>query len=103
MSPRPAGDRLAHIDSLRAVAALMVACAHIWERFLSLAGSNQFTTGKSWTRYFEFGITGAVLFFAISGFVIYGTLRGPREGTGRRFVITRFFRLFPAYWVSVVA
>ena len=103
MSPRPAADRLAHIDSLRAVAALMVACAHIWERFLPLADSKQFGTGKSWTRYFEFGITGVVLFFAISGFVIYGTLRGPREGTGRRFVITRFFRLFPAYWVSVVA
>jgi peptidoglycan/LPS O-acetylase OafA/YrhL len=44
-----------------------------------------------------------VLFFAISGFVIYGTLRGPREDAGRRFVITRFFRLFPAYWVSVLA
>lgn len=81
----------------------MVACAHIWERFIPLASSNQFATGKSWTRYFEFGITGVVLFFAISGFVIYGTLRGPREGTGRRFVITRFFRLFPAYWVSVLA
>lgn len=79
----------------------MVACAHVWERFLPVAASSG--TGKSWTRYFEFGITGVVLFFAISGFVIYGTLRGPREGTGRRFVITRFFRLFPAYWVSVLA
>ncbi len=54
-------------------------------------------------RYFVLGITGVVLFFAISGFVIYGTLRGPREGTGRRFVISRFFRLFPAYWVSMMA
>ena len=81
----------------------MVACAHVWERFLPVAGQSSFGTGKTWTRYFEFGITGVVLFFAISGFVIYGTLRGPREGTGRRFVITRFFRLFPAYWVSVLA
>jgi peptidoglycan/LPS O-acetylase OafA/YrhL len=100
---RPVADRFAHIDSLRALAALMVACAHIWEGFLPLAGTNQIATGKTWTRYFEFGITGVVLFFAISGFVIYGTLRGPREGTGRRFVITRFFRLYPAFWVSVVA
>lgn len=81
----------------------MVACAHVWERFLPFAPQGGEATGKSWTRYFEFGITGVVLFFAISGFVIYGTLRGPREGTGRRFVITRFFRLFPAYWVSVLA
>jgi len=96
-------DRLAHVDSLRAIAALMVACAHIWETFLPLSRSGAEPPVKSWTRYFEFGITGVVIFFAISGFVIYGTLRGPREGTGRRFVITRFFRLFPAYWVSVVA
>ena len=81
----------------------MVACAHVWERFLPFARQSQNVAGKSWTRYFEFGITGVVLFFAISGFVIYGTLRGRREGTGRRFVITRFFRLFPAYWVSVLA
>lgn len=101
MSSRPAADRLAPIDTLRAVAALMVACAHIWEKFLPISQPAA-TAGKSWTRYFEFGITGVVIFFAISGFVIYGTLRGPRPGTGRRFVITRFFRLFPAYWVSVV-
>ena len=81
----------------------MVACAHIWERFLPLGPGKSEAIGKSWTRYFEFGITGVVIFFAISGFVIYGTLRGPRQGTGRRFLITRFFRLFPAYWVSVLA
>jgi peptidoglycan/LPS O-acetylase OafA/YrhL len=102
VTSRPASDRLAHIDSLRAVAALMVACAHVWQQFLPLSSTSPGAAGKSWPRYFEFGITGVVIFFAISGFVIYGTLRGPREGTGRRFVITRFFRLFPAYWVSVI-
>jgi peptidoglycan/LPS O-acetylase OafA/YrhL len=102
VTSRPVADRLAHIDTLRAVAALMVACAHIWEKFLPVGQQTPDALGKSWTRYFQFGITGVVLFFAISGFVIYGTLRGPRPGTGRRFVITRFLRLFPAYWVSVV-
>lgn len=103
VTPRPAADRLAHVDSLRALAALMVACAHVWEGFLPLARQSGSAAAKSWPRYFEFGITGVVLFFAISGFVIYGTLRGPRENAGRRFVITRFFRLFPAYWVSIAA
>jgi peptidoglycan/LPS O-acetylase OafA/YrhL len=103
VTTRPAADRLAPIDTLRAIAALMVACAHIWEHFLPLGAGKSDAIGKSWTRYFEFGITGVVIFFAISGFVIYGTLRGPRQGTGRRFLITRFFRLFPAYWVSVLA
>jgi peptidoglycan/LPS O-acetylase OafA/YrhL len=103
VTSRPAADRLAHIDTLRAVAALMVALAHVWGKFLPVARQTPDAFRKSWPRYFEFGITGVVLFFAISGFVIYGTLRGPREGTGRRFVITRLLRLFPAYWVSVVA
>jgi peptidoglycan/LPS O-acetylase OafA/YrhL len=103
VTSRSAGDRLAHIDSLRALAALSVACAHVWESFLPLARQSDNVVGKSWPRYFDLGITGVVLFFAISGFVIYGTLRGPREHAGRRFIITRFFRLFPAYWVSVAA
>ncbi|MGI8436562.1 MAG: acyltransferase family protein [Chthoniobacterales bacterium] len=101
MTSSPKSHRLAHIDTLRAVAALLVACAHLWERFLPFSTSPQ--SAKTWPRYFEFGITGVVLFFAISGFVIYGTLRGPREHAGRRFITTRFFRLFPAYWASVLA
>jgi peptidoglycan/LPS O-acetylase OafA/YrhL len=28
-------------------------------------------------------------------------LRGPRELAGRRFLISRFFRLYPAYWLSL--
>ncbi len=103
MSPRPASHRLAHVDTLRAVAALLVAWAHLSERFRPYAKASTGPEVQSWPRYFDFGITGVVLFFAISGFVIYGTLRGPREGTGRRFVITRFFRLFPAYWASLLA
>lgn len=102
MHARPASNRLAHVDSLRAVAALLVACAHLWERFLPFAHPDQTTFEKTWPRYFDFGITGVIVFFSISGFVIYGTLRGPREGAGRRFVVSRFFRLFPAYWASMV-
>jgi peptidoglycan/LPS O-acetylase OafA/YrhL len=100
MTSRPVANRLAHVDSLRALAALMVACAHLWERYLTVSRP-QDAVGQTWTRYFDLGITGVVLFFAISGFVIYGTLRGSREGAGRRFVITRFFRLYPAFWLSV--
>ncbi|MDP9004526.1 MAG: acyltransferase [Verrucomicrobiota bacterium] len=104
MTSRPtAAGRLAHIDSLRAVAALMVACAHVWEMFLPFTPQSARANSQTWPRYFDFGITGVVLFFAISGFVIYGTLKGPREDAGRRFIITRFFRLYPAYWVSIVA
>jgi peptidoglycan/LPS O-acetylase OafA/YrhL len=101
--PRLAADRLAHIDTLRALAALMVACAHVWEGFLPLARQSGSVTDQTWPRYFELGMTGVVLFFAISGFVIYGTLPGLRDDAGRRFIIARLFRLFPAYWVSMAA
>ncbi len=103
MRARPGANRLAQVDTLRALAALLVACAHIWERFLPYSNASDTPVTKTWPRYFDFGITGVVLFFCISGFVIYGTLRGPREDAGRRFVISRFFRLYPAYWVSVAA
>jgi peptidoglycan/LPS O-acetylase OafA/YrhL len=81
----------------------MVACAHVWEGFLPFTGHSGGANTQTWPRYFQFGITGVVLFFAISGFVIYGTLRGPREDAGRRFIISRVFRLYPAYWVSIAA
>ena len=42
-----------------------------------------------------------VLFFAISGFLIPSSLRGGTGEGSRRFVISRFFRLFPAFWVSI--
>jgi peptidoglycan/LPS O-acetylase OafA/YrhL len=103
VTARPAADRLAHIDTLRALAALMVACTHIWQISLPVARQSRSVNDQTWPRYFELGVTGVVLFFAISGFVIYGTLRGSREDTGRRFIITRFFRLFPAYWASIAA
>ena len=82
VTPRPAADRLAHIDSLRALAALMVACAHVWEGFLPVARQSRSAAGQTWPRYFDLGITGVVLFFAISGFVIYGTLRGRAKTPG---------------------
>ena len=54
-------------------------------------------------RALNLGRAGVVLFFVISGFVIFGSLRNePHGSAGRRFVITRFFRLYPAYWVSLV-
>ncbi len=81
---------------------MMVACAHLWERALPLAHPGVSESARTLPRFLNFGRTGVLLFFAISGFVIYRSLRGPRQTTGRRFVITRFFRLYPAYWVSLV-
>ena len=94
--------RFAHIDTLRAVAALLVFLAHVSERFSPFARARG--RGLSFpvlARVFKFGRLGVLLFFIISGFVIYASLRGPRAHAGRRFVLTRFFRLYPAYWLSL--
>ena len=48
------------------------------------------------------GHAGVVIFFCISGFVIYGSLARRRENAGRRFALSRFFRLYPAYWLSML-
>lgn len=87
------GNRLEFLDSLRGIAALMVACAHFIER-TSLHDSFLF-------RNVNFGQVGVVCFFVLSGMVIpYSLKEGKNAISG--FIISRFFRLYPAYWFSVL-
>ena len=99
-------SRLGHIDNLRAVAALMVVWTHLAEDFSPRARLDDPLSGWLHTLPLQWnlGHVGVVLFFAISGFVIYGSLARRRpENAGRVFALSRFFRLYPAYWVSVLA
>ncbi len=48
----------------------------------------------------DWGYMGVHLFFMISGFVIFMTLERTREG--RDFIISRFSRLYPAYWFAIL-
>ncbi|HGX8910947.1 TPA: acyltransferase family protein [Escherichia coli] len=86
------GNRLEFLDSLRGLAALMVACAHFIER-TPLHNSFLF-------KHVNFGQVGVVCFFVLSDMVIpYSLKEGKRAISG--FIISRFFRLYPAYWFSV--
>ncbi len=49
---------------------------------------------------FGFGFYGVHLFFVISGFVISMTIQ--RSKTATEFVVSRFSRLYPVFWVSVI-
>jgi peptidoglycan/LPS O-acetylase OafA/YrhL len=95
--------RLAFIDTLRGIAVLCVVLQHALEQIVS---SN--TTGPYYWGfhditgyYFNFGRFGVVLFFFVSGFVIpYSFPKS--EAPIRDFVVSRFFRLYPAYWLSIL-
>lgn len=93
--------RLANIDSLRGIAALLVVWQHGAETFVSIPGIAAHGTALAdIADAVDFGRVGVVCFFLISGFVIpFSFTAGPGAVSG--FAIRRLFRLYPAYWVSV--
>ena len=95
MTPAKPARRLVEVDALRGVAALAVVLFHFTTRFTEL-----FHPASLSVVNVSYGHYGVNLFFIISGFVIFMTL----EKTVRPldFVVSRFSRLFPAYWVAIV-
>ena len=49
----------------------------------------------------DIGRIGVVVFFLVSGFVVPFSLRADSAAPVQGFAIRRFFRIFPAYWLSV--
>ncbi|WP_368678908.1 acyltransferase family protein [Dickeya zeae] len=78
MTPLPADNRLHHIDAMRAIAALCVVIMHFCTRLPDNIVSSSFI-GDVLTL--DFGRIGVVLFFAISGFVIPGSLQPCNQGS----------------------
>ncbi len=101
--PRPTSNRLDFIDSLRAVAVLLVLVLHtmallVGLPFPSRAGFALHAVAQT----LDFGRIGVVLFFAVSGFVIPFSLSARHAKPLLHFAVHRVFRLYPAYWVSIV-
>jgi peptidoglycan/LPS O-acetylase OafA/YrhL len=91
------------IDSIRGIAALCVVFEHVLGILAKHMGPEQVAFADAIVNRFGFGKFGVVLFFIVSGFVVPFSLRGPRWQGLRHFAISRFFRLYPAYWVSILA
>jgi len=93
--------RLEPIDALRGVAAMLVLCQHVGE--LAFAPSRMTGGAADWwnavAQILSPGKAGVIAFFAISGFVIPFSFRPVRPLS--TFLISRFFRLYPAYWLSL--
>lgn len=99
---RVPGHRFENIDALRGVAAALVVWLHGAELFVRLPGID----GRGAWLYevaegLNFGRVGVVAFFLISGYVIPHSLQGEIGHGLRQFAIRRFFRLFPAFWISI--
>jgi len=91
--------RLDYLDSLRALAVLTVFVTHVTEVFIRVTPKHQFLYQIFYQL--NLGRVGVVTFFAISGFLIPTSLHGPVSPGLQRLAITRIFRLFPAYLVSL--
>lgn len=97
--------RWIYVDSIRGMAALAVIYFHIAEvaykgRFIS--NSAEYYLFYVFTEYVDLGKIAVVMFFAVSGFVIPFSLLKAGNAPLRGFAISRFFRLYPAYWVSMM-
>lgn len=101
-SPHP--RRLEALDGLRAVAALSVLAYHAWLYTLpQVAAANRDSTADYVWHELRLGL---VLFFVLSGFLLYGgwvaAARDPaREPSMRAFWLRRAARILPAYWIAI--
>jgi peptidoglycan/LPS O-acetylase OafA/YrhL len=91
--------RLAVLDGLRLVAALMVLIYHYTYRAPGSWGRPTTAVFAAVAPVTGYGWLGVELFFVISGFVICMTAWG--RGLGG-FFVSRAARLFPAYWFAVL-
>ena len=91
-------DRLPQIDALRGIAVIMV----VWFHAILLVTPEAVQGPWSLTMNpVDPGRAGVSLFFIVSGFVIPASLSGPRKQGAYKFLVRRFFRLYPAYWLSI--
>ena len=91
----PSSVRLVELDALRGIAAMAVVAYHYTTHY-----ANQIGHMTPLRFGFPAGNYGVHLFFLISGFVIFMTLERTRNAMD--FVVSRFSRLYPAYWAAML-
>lgn len=99
-SPATGRPRLAALDGLRFLAAMAVVAYHYVAVNHTAWGARTEDSFPNLQPIAVYGSFGVQLFFVISGFVILMSAWGRDV---RSFTASRVGRLFPAYWLSVVA
>lgn len=87
--------RIESLDALRGLAALVVMLRHYTTIF-----SIDYGVPNNFNFEFKYGYLGVELFFLISGFVIFMTIE--QVNTSKEFIVKRFVRLYPTYWLSIL-
>jgi len=97
--PGTPSGRLDFLDGLRGLAVALVLLQHIGE--LTVPAIERLTSSTV-----QLGQFGVMVFFLCSGFIIPASLERSRRAPGRgvalrTFWISRVFRLYPLYWLSL--
>jgi peptidoglycan/LPS O-acetylase OafA/YrhL len=100
VAPPPGNPRFPLFDSLRGIAVLAVLVFHV---FLVTGALERPVFGDLAA---SFGNLGPIVFFAISGFLLYRPFVAAREGSApapgaRRYLARRALRILPAYWFAL--
>ena len=91
-------NRFYEIDLLRLLSAVLVVFFHYTfiGSTLDIVPAPRTDAASEYGRYMYLGVN---FFFIISGFVI---LLSAKDGHAKEFFISRFIRLYPAYWFCVI-
>lgn len=97
-------QRLDFLNSIRGIAALLVVVGHFLDMYVKHNHSGiSFDVITNFVNSFEMGRVGVVIFFLISGFVVPYSFKGKqKENTIINFAIKSLFRLYPAFWFSIM-
>lgn len=88
--PAPGERRIGALDSLRGIAILMVLASHLLPPALWLSVAPPVLEG--------IGRGGVILFFLLSGYLIFGNVQRQRTSI---FLRRRLFKILPSYWLSL--
>jgi peptidoglycan/LPS O-acetylase OafA/YrhL len=99
------GPRLSGIEGLRAVAACSILAYHTW--LYSPPGNAHAGLGRRLDHLMPNLMYGVVLFFTLSGFLLYrpfaaSIVRGQHLPGVRRYLRNRALRILPAYWAILI-
>ena len=88
----PPARRLAWLDALRGIAALAVVFDHLSTHLLSGVRMHVY-------HWLDAGRYGVFVFFLVSGYIVPASLE--RKGSVRTFWVSRVFRLYPMYLLTI--